>query len=103
MTESGIPDARTEDTDRDPGRKKDVEIGVDPETDQRNLVGSGATLGTAGAADTKKVSETELEIGGIGNGAGVERSTITDRGEVSAAPLKLSFIVTSVNVDNGSD
>ena len=55
MTKTGTTDATTEDTD--PGPKRGGEIGVDPETGQRSLAGSGATRGKGEVDDIRMESE----------------------------------------------
>lgn len=55
MIETGTTDATTEDTGLGP--KTGGEIGVDPETGQKSLVGSGATQGKEGGEGIKMESE----------------------------------------------
>lgn len=55
MIETGTTDATTEDTDLGP--KTGGEIGVDPETGQKSLVGSGATQGKEEGEGIKTESE----------------------------------------------
>ncbi|KAL9067064.1 MAG: hypothetical protein Q9161_007154 [Pseudevernia consocians] len=80
MIETGTTDATIEDTD--PGLKRGGEIEVDPETGQRSPLECAAIQEKEQCGDIKMESETGREIGGIGNGAGVRRST--GRGEVGA-------------------
>ena len=80
MIETGTTDATIEDTD--PGLKKGGEIEVDPETGQRSPLECAAIQEKEQGGDIKMEIETGREIGGIGNGAGVRRST--GRGEVGA-------------------
>lgn len=79
MIEIGTTDAMIEDTGL--GLKTGGEKGLDPETGQRSPVGSAATHEREEGGEIKMQSETGQEIGGIGNGVGVGRST--GRGEVS--------------------